>query len=225
MFDWEQLVRARLGPLRLARQREAEVVAELAAHLEDAYDSASHAGAKDGEAIACALAGVPDWGQLARALGAEGVMRQRVRTLWVPGLATALLAYGALLLLTRAGVRPHILWLSSYGGHAVTFYLPWLVVLPLIGAIAAAWSRRTGGSRRDSLLAAALPPLAFAAFLLCMLALSLVLETQVPLATKVSGLGAFLLGWVVAPGIALLLGALPCLDLRQRRDAATMASA
>ncbi len=132
-------------------------------------------------------------------------MMRRVRTLWLPGVTMGVLAMGTLLLLTGAGVRPHILWL---GGQAVTFYLPGLLALPVFGALASAWTRHAGGSRSESILAGASAAIATAGFFLLMLPLSLVLDSGVPISLKLAAFVAFFLGWAVVPGIALLLGAL-----------------
>ena len=58
---WVRLVRARLQPLGLDGAREAEIVEELAEHLEAAYDEALASGRSEEEARAEALAQFPDW--------------------------------------------------------------------------------------------------------------------------------------------------------------------
>ncbi len=211
MRDWERLVRARLGPLRVARERRSEIVAEIAAHLEDATEEAVRAGAAEEHAVRHALALVPDWGQLTRELRKETDMNQRLRTLWVPGATMAALAMGALFVLSRAGLRPRILWLGGYHGHAVFFYLPWLLLLPVVGAIGAFWSRRAGGSRAVSLLAATLPSVALAAFFLALFPVGMAVDSHVPLEVRLAGFGAIFLAWVLAPAVPLLVGAAPFL--------------
>ena len=204
MPDWEQLVARHLAAMATPPSRKREIVAELASHLEDAYDDARRSGAHERRAMRRALDLVPDWRQLSRELSEEADMMRRLRTLWLPGVTMGALAMGALLLLTRAGVRPHILWL---GGQAVTFYLPWLLALPVFGALASAWARRAGGSRSESILAGASAAIATAGFFLLMLPISFVADAGVPIGLKLAAFGAFFLGSAVAPGIALLLGA------------------
>ena len=59
--QWVRLVRARLAPLGLEGPREAEIVEELAEHLEDAYEESLALGRTEGEARADALAQFQDW--------------------------------------------------------------------------------------------------------------------------------------------------------------------
>jgi putative ABC transport system permease protein len=59
--EWVRLVRGRLSPLGLDGPREAEIVEELAEHLEAAYEEALASGRSDEEAKAEALAQFPDW--------------------------------------------------------------------------------------------------------------------------------------------------------------------
>jgi putative ABC transport system permease protein len=58
---WVRLVRARLTPLGLDAPREAEIVEELAEHLEAAYEESLALGRTETEARADALAQFPDW--------------------------------------------------------------------------------------------------------------------------------------------------------------------
>ncbi len=59
--DWQNHVRRHLPPLRLGAEREIEIVAELAEHLEAAYEDALADGASEEQASARALALVSDW--------------------------------------------------------------------------------------------------------------------------------------------------------------------
>ena len=216
MPDWTQVVRARLGALGLTKQREAEIVAEIASHLEDLAEERTRQGASEADAVARALAAVPDWRRLSREIGKEAGMNQRMRTLWLPGVTMAVLAMGDLIALGRGGLQPRILWLGGYDGHAVFFYLPWLLLLLLVGAIGAFWSRRVGGGRAESALAALFPVFGIAALLLLLLLflpISVLLggleDQEMLLRLKLAAFGTLILSWVVVPGLALLLGALP----------------
>ena len=53
--DWKQLVRQRLCTLKLPHEVTEDVVAELAAHLQEAYETASASGLSETEATAFAL--------------------------------------------------------------------------------------------------------------------------------------------------------------------------
>jgi putative ABC transport system permease protein len=59
--QWARLVRARLAPMGLDAPREAEIVEELAEHLEDAYEESLALGRTEEEARADALAQFHDW--------------------------------------------------------------------------------------------------------------------------------------------------------------------
>ncbi|HEX7284698.1 MAG TPA: ABC transporter permease [Candidatus Angelobacter sp.] len=64
MPDWEAKIRERLAPLGLDPSREADIVEELAQHLDDCYERSLTEGAKPGEAYLAALAEL-DRGDLA----------------------------------------------------------------------------------------------------------------------------------------------------------------
>jgi putative ABC transport system permease protein len=68
MPDWKGEITRRLAPLRLAQVREAEIVEELAQHLEDRYQEMISGGATEGEAWRVALEELSDENLLARGL-------------------------------------------------------------------------------------------------------------------------------------------------------------
>ena len=68
MRDWSSIVRARLIALGIEAEREEEIRAELAGHLEDAYVEAIRRGCTEEDAVARALERVPDWTRLADAI-------------------------------------------------------------------------------------------------------------------------------------------------------------
>jgi hypothetical protein len=61
MPDWREYVREQLPPLALPPEREAEIVEELAQHLESVYEEAMLGGASKEEARSAARAQCPDW--------------------------------------------------------------------------------------------------------------------------------------------------------------------
>jgi predicted permease len=61
MPNWNHYVRANLPPLALAPEREAEVVEELAVHLETVYEEALAAGVDEAAALAQAATIIKDW--------------------------------------------------------------------------------------------------------------------------------------------------------------------
>src|SRR2546428_7517297 len=68
MPEWKQEIRERLAPLNLAPAREAEIVEELAQHLEDRYAELLASGAAPEEAHRAALVELSDQQLLAREL-------------------------------------------------------------------------------------------------------------------------------------------------------------
>jgi predicted permease len=70
MRDWAAFVRHRLGPLAISPEREAEIAAELAQQLEQAYADAVSGGATEQEARRRAESHLGDWAQLAREIEA-----------------------------------------------------------------------------------------------------------------------------------------------------------
>ncbi len=219
MPDWRAYVRDHLGSPCHARAEKEEVVSELAGHLEECYAALHTKGMPEEAALSetCARAG--NWEELRRGIISameEGTMHDRVKQIWVPGLVTLLSSYIVLALLQWAGTRPMI----SHPGEprGVVFYLPWLFLLPLIGAVGAYLSRRAQGHGWRVYLAASLPALALGAIFLLLFALAFALDRHVPLQVKGTTLVAMMGGWVVLPGIALCAG-VALQGLRKRQSA------
>jgi hypothetical protein len=118
---------------------------------------------------------------------------------------TALISYGALAVFRWVGVRP--LTLHAGEARAVVVHLPWLVVLPLVGAIGAFLSRRAEGDRRGAYFAAGLPAWALAGVFVLIFAVALVIDRGIALEIKGTAFAAMMVSWVVLPGIALWFGA------------------
>jgi cation transport ATPase len=91
--------------------------------------------------------------------------------------------------------------------------LLWLATLPLFGAASAFLSRRAGGDRLTGLTAALFPSMV-------MIPLWIALATRMnhPSSRQFSNLFGGVLNWIVLPGVALSLGALPFLKARHARD-------
>jgi predicted permease len=70
MCDWQALVRRNLGPLRTSPEREAAIISELAAQLEQTFQNAQARGLGVEASIAEAEAQFPDWKHLAREINA-----------------------------------------------------------------------------------------------------------------------------------------------------------
>ena len=115
---------------------------------------------------------------------------------------TGTLSWGLYWLLETSGVHPRILWLDH---HPTMFFLPWTLALPIIGGLGASISRRWGGKTPERLLAGLLPAVSFTILSLFGLAFQIIAGHSVPL----FAIAVALLGWLVVPALALLLGVLP----------------
>jgi len=141
-------------------------------------------------------------------------MNNRIKHLWLPGLATLALSMVLLMVLMRSGIQPLVVTLRL--PYLLLFYVPWLVALPVIGALGAYWSRRAGGGHQAGIAAGLFPAWAMAILFLTMWPLGWLIESyvrQVPARVNLSALALYLLNWGLIPGAALLVGALPFLRL------------
>ena len=216
MRDWQKLVRERLSGRGLTAAQQDEVVAELAGHLEDRYERERALGLDVPDAIRCALNEVDDWHALARriyrARRQEDLMNYRTKSLWVPALVCTLAAMGSRMLLMIEGIEPRVLYAGSKAGSmGLEIYLPWLVMLPVIGALAAYLSRRADGKRPARIVAALFPSLIFVGLFLLGLTVTIFSHHRTPARELLIAFGLAELNWIVIPGAALFLGALPFL--------------
>jgi hypothetical protein len=224
--DWSALVHHHLASVRVDDRRRGEIAAELAAHLEDAYDGALRRGCTEAEAVACAMERVPDWHALAVAVDQatdEGaMMTTHARTVLLPG-TTMLLAAATGMAITLS-VTPADRWADPrWYVHALAAALALLFYL-VLGAIGAAWSRHAGGSPGERLAAGAFP------LVLHLAVVGLGVGEDMLFALSRGGQGRHLgihladipnmiLPMLVAPGVALLLGVLPFARRSARLDA------
>jgi hypothetical protein len=223
MRDWEATVRERLGGLSLETEDGSEVVAELAAHLEETFEQLRRQGVPEESARERALSQVKDWQDLRRRIQTarrkEDVMTDRVKQVWLPGLLTLFLSMMMLMAIEFFGPQP--LFVSASGWRmtapVAVIYVPWLVSMLLIGAIGAYLAGRAGASPRVTLLSILFPILPYSIFFVIWIPVSLLLDDYVGHNTMRSALLMGLVAWVVLPGVALLAGGLPVQILRSRR--------
>jgi hypothetical protein len=205
--DWTALVQEQLRPLDLPADERQEVIAELAAHLEDLYDEQIQKGLSESEARKKVMNEVVQWRSLAQNIQRtklkEGIMNARTKHLWLPGLVSLAAAMGLLMMLTQISLQPRFLGRSPLQ----MVLLPWLVLLPLCGGAGAYLSRRGGGYRWARLAAGLFPTI-----VLLVLGSILTLTRLVVLARPSWWYGslAIALG-IVLPSAALLVGTLPFL--------------
>lgn len=147
-------------------------------------------------------------------------MRERVKSIWIPGSVIFLASMGFLRVLIQFGVRPVTFFTDWH--HPWQFYLPWLIVLPAIGALGAYCSRLLGGDRRRQFLAGMFPVVVMACFGLFALVTDLLVDVgfghRHSVWHSLCGFGYFIVCWVVAPGAALFLGTLLILHNREAKS-------
>jgi hypothetical protein len=218
MRDWEQLVRERLAALRKKTVLEQEVVHELAQHLEDVSRDWREQGFSEEASAERALAEVKNWPRLARkineARGGKEMLKQRIQRLWLPGIVPMILAMGILCVGLRTGLNPRTVEISPRA--PALLYLAWLLILPGMGALAAYWSRRAGGSVANRAAAALFTSLTMLAIFLVVL-IHTVFEDDHMIDRLAKASSVFMslmsssIGGILLPAIALLAGAWPFL--------------
>jgi hypothetical protein len=207
MRDWQQHVRERLGSSGLGRAEDEEIAGELAGHLEENYEAFRVQGLSEDEAFlrTCEQAG--NWDELRRGVilaRQEGMMRDRVKQLWVPSLLSLLMSWAVLALILWVGIRP-LIW-NEGPPWSVIVYVPWLMLLPFVGAAGAYLSRRAQWTGWRPYVAGAFPALAMGCVILMILPFSFIVDPQVVPGLKFASVAAATVSWVVLPGIALCVG-------------------
>jgi len=211
MPDWSKLVHDHLGGLGLQASERAEIVEELAGHLEEIFQELRGQGLSEEDATRGCLLEVEDWRGLGLGIEAarrkENSMNNRVRQLWLPGLLTFIISMGLLALTQIFGPKP---WILSWGHPPVAvIFIPWLLALPLVGAVGAFLSYRAGGSRRTIFSSIVFPVVPFLAAILLISPAVLALDHFVAHNPVPAAIPMAVLGLVLAPGVALLAGGLP----------------
>jgi hypothetical protein len=232
MPDWRKLVGEHLAALALDPQEREEVIEELAAHFEETFVDLRKRGLTEENATSRCLDEVRDWNSLRRSLQAarrkENVMSYRVKELWLPGLLTFTLPM-CLLSLTQS--RPvvtrerffilngtveigrvfgHKPWVLSWGHPPMAVvFIPWLLALPLVGAIGAFLSHRAGGSRRAIFFSIIFPVVPFLATILLITPVILAFDHFIAHNPVPASIPVAVLGLVFLPGVALLAGGFP----------------
>ncbi len=213
MHNWQEVVRRNLANCALSRRQRQHLVAELATHLEDLYLELLASGVAEPEAFARCMDELNDVQLIAAAVRQsqiwEEAMNKRSRTLWLPGLVTFTLSSVLLMLMQLFTFsRPRVYWVDN-GAFAVGYL--WLVSLLPCGALGAYLCRRAGGTRFNSIVASVFPSLIMLAVFSVILPIGIFVEQNTYILHHLRYFGLALLVWIVVPGAALLLGALPVL--------------
>ena len=203
------LVRERLQGLKLGSAQQEEIIAELADHLDEAYEQLCAQGSCKAEALQRSIEAI-NWRQLSRKIQSakreDLSMNNRTKELWLPAMTSLAISEGMLFAISITVATHARLWQLG----AAAMYVPWLLSLPAAGA-AGAYLARRGGANRKALLAAVLFPafvgLAFicGGLLITLMGAPVFARPQwfyVPLALIVG---------VLIPCVALWLGSLPFL--------------
>ena len=223
MLDWQEVVRRRLSGLALQDDSREEVFAELAGHLQDTYDRLRGEGLSEKEAVRDTMSQVEDWRSLQEkiccARTKEKPVTPRAKRLWLPSLVTLLVSVVMLPMLEWLGLRPQFLFLQGPHDRTYVFtvYTVWLMMLPLVGALGAYFSRRAGGAHAAVIISGIFPALVFFVVLLVVLPFQVFLEHGLganarsvfrTLTSEPFGRLGVVTGWVLAPGACLCIGVL-----------------
>jgi hypothetical protein len=210
MPDWNRLVRAHMARLRLPHAAKEEVISELAAHLNDAYEAALARNLDESEAKHFALSEI-DWHHLALEIQStrpkEETMNPRAKGLWLPAMANLLIAAALLTTLGILGVQPRRFSVSHM---PMAIPLPWLFALPLSGAAAAFLAKRAQAPLAARLIAGLAPSLVWLAVFTIM-TLAFALDRHDFAAFPLDYFAVSAVAWIVLPAISLGLGTLPFL--------------
>jgi hypothetical protein len=218
MHDWAQIVREELAGLALEGGDDAaQVVDELADHLEQHYRALLREGCSEEEASRRALAAAGDWKILQRKIESsrnkETIVNKRVTQFWFPAFLTLSLSMVLLAVLEIFGPKP---WVTPMPGGPrlrmtplAVVYISWLVFLPFIGALAAYLSSHAGGRSRAVFFSIVFPVFPYVAFFVIGLPLALILDDHVAHNITIPAFFVGLSAWVIFPAMALLAGGWP----------------
>lgn len=226
MPDWKAIVRSNLKDVDLRPCEREEIAAELASHLEDLHEQFLAQGQCEAEAGQLALEEITDWKKLtesiARAMHKEDVMNRRTKTLWLPGLVAFATASILLMALERAVMsRPALLTTLEratmfqptfwWREQVPAIYLCWWILLPLCGAAGACLSCKAGATRLACVAASVFPAIVVLCIFYFVLPVNIVIEKNTFVMEHPLYYLIAMVDWMMVPGLALILGALPFL--------------
>jgi hypothetical protein len=133
-------------------------------------------------------------------------MDLRANKVWLPGAASSLLCVGLYVLFTLLPVYTNADW-STHGFLFIS--IPFLAVMPFVGALGAYLSRRMKGSIVERILSALFPVFTFAAIFAVRIVYGLFFEGKPYTLTHfLTGL-SYTLVIIITSGLFLVLGAWP----------------
>jgi hypothetical protein len=221
MPDWKNEASRRLEHAKFSASERDDVSRELAGYLDDLCNEARGRGLDESAGIQCALNELHEDARLGpklRRARQENNMNDRTKRLWLPGCIILLASALALVLFNFAGFSPYFprAWAGNVGAEpflhdSLMIYVPWLCVLPFLGAAGAYWSRRTGSGPALRIAVGIFPAFVFLATFLVWVPICVAIDALPQAKIFLPALAGLILSWVVIPGVALLLGVLPFL--------------
>jgi hypothetical protein len=205
MPDWRTYVKDHLSSLRLSRAETEDVTVELAEHLEEFYEALLAKGLSDEEAFSRTCVQAGNWKKLQRGVISakeEGAMIDRVMQIWLPSLATLVSSWGVLALFIWTEVITH------REPRGVVLFMPWLLLLPAIGAAGGYLCRRAGGTGWRVYLAGTFPALAGAIVFLVVLPFAFAwgIDAKAVPGFTFTAVAPAVANSVILPGLALYAG-------------------
>lgn len=214
MTDLKALARERLRNLLLGEAAREEVVAEIADHLEFAFEEYRAKGFSDDAALAMALSLLGDCQKLVRGVQKErgNAMNDRFRRMWLPATVVGFLAYASEMVIFRFITWPHTVRVF---GNEYAYSWGWLLVVACLGALGAWWSRAMGGSVRERLIVALAPAEIMVAVVAIVLPAGIAIESYrahgVPYFLRHPEVMISVILWMLHCAVPALVGATPFL--------------
>ena len=216
MRDWYIEASRKLEDSKFSTAEREEISRELAGYLDELCSDARHRGLDESVAIQCALDELYQDARLGtklRRARKENIMNDRTKGFWLPGLLSLVGSIVFFAIFEIAGLHPYRVgdFSSAVNHFRVTIFLPWLCILPFLGAASAYFSRRAGSGRTLRVVAGLLPVLGFLTGFVLVIPLVFAVNGMPGINAILPAVAAGTLSMVVLPGIALLLGVVPFL--------------
>ena len=132
-------------------------------------------------------------------------MNHRTKALWLPALVSLTVSAGLLAVIQIFALR-NAVHLTRFAAFP---YVLWLLCQPICGGFAAWLSKRAGGWRSEFMAASAFPAVAMLALFSIGLAIAVFVERNSYVTSHWKMVGVAVGGWVLLPGLGLLLGTIP----------------
>lgn len=209
MPDWKKLVRKRMRSLTLSPYDKEQAINEISGHLDEVYENARRQGLSEKASLRLSLQEVGDWSVLTEGIRhtkSEDTSMNRTRALLVPTFVNLMLTSALINISDKFGIAD----LTIKRTAPMPAFQPWLLTLPLCGALAALLARRAHGPATVRLVAALAPCVVWLASLFVLEIIYLCLPGFFA-GVSLSSLAFSTIGWFVLPALALLAGAAPFL--------------